>query len=72
MIIPIRCTSCGKPIAQKYLDYLKYLRSEKEVEPSSEGVVNVSRQEFLEKELGLKRYCCKKDIVSSVNLMDKI
>ena len=72
MIIPIRCMTCGKPIAQKYLAYLEYLRNEKEVENDKDGVVNVSRQEFLEKKLGLKRYCCKKEITTSVNLMDKI
>lgn len=71
MIIPIRCMTCGKPVAQKYLDYLEYLRNEKEVD-NDEGVVDVSRQEFLEKKLGLKRYCCKKEITTSVNLMDKI
>lgn len=72
MIIPIRCMTCGKPVAQKYLDYLEYLRNEKETEPDSNGVVDVSRQDFLEKKLGLRRYCCKKEIISSVNLMDKI
>lgn len=72
MIIPIRCMTCGKPVAQKYRKYLEYLGNEKEVEPNSNGTVNVSRQEFLEKVLGLRRYCCKKEIISSVNLMDKI
>jgi DNA-directed RNA polymerase subunit N (RpoN/RPB10) len=65
--------TCGKPVANKYLEYLDFLREEKEVVPNRvDGSVNITRQEFLEKKLGLKRYCCKKEITTSVNLMDKI
>ena len=63
MLIPIRCMSCGKPVAQLYLKYLEYIKKEKEVS---------TRQKYLEKDLGLKRYCCKKEITTCVDLMDKI
>ena len=69
MLIPIRCMSCGKPVANLYLKYLENIRKEKE---ETTSVVNISRQNYLEKELGLKRYCCKKEITTCVDLMDKI
>lgn len=61
--------SCGKPVAQLYLKYLDYIRKEKE---ETGAIVNISRQNYLETELGLKRYCCKKEITTCVDLMDKI
>ena len=72
MLIPIRCMCCGKPVAHLYLKYIEYIRSEKDESTDPSGVVNVSRQEFLEKDLGLKRYCCKKEITTCVDIMDKI
>jgi len=69
MLIPIRCMSCGKPVANLYLKYLEHIKREKE---QVGEIVNISRQEYLEKELGLKRYCCKKEITTCVDLMDKI
>jgi DNA-directed RNA polymerase subunit N (RpoN/RPB10) len=71
MIIPIRCT-CGKPIAHLYNKYIEYIRDEEEQDPQNAASVNISRQTFLEKTLGLKRYCCKIQITTSTNLMDKI
>jgi len=69
MLIPIRCMCCGKPVANLYLKYLEHIKREKE---QVGEIVNISRQEYLEKELGLKRYCCKKEITTCVDLMDKI
>jgi len=46
MIIPIRCFSCGKPIAHLWAEFKKRV---------AEGE---SSQKVL-KELGLERYCCK-------------
>jgi len=61
--------TCGKPLAQLQNQYLAHLRQEKEI--TDQDVVQVSRQKFLEK-LGLKRYCCKSIMTTSVNMMDKI
>jgi DNA-directed RNA polymerase subunit N (RpoN/RPB10) len=69
MLIPIRCMSCGKPVANLYLKYLEHIRKEKE---ETTPTVNISRQKYLESELGLKRYCCKKEITTCIDLMDKI
>ena len=46
MIIPIRCFSCGKPLAQLWNDYKE--RMAKKEDP----------KKVLD-ELGLERYCCR-------------
>lgn len=69
MLIPIRCMTCGKPVAHLYLSYLEHIKKEKE---ELTEVVNISRQGYLENDLGLKRYCCKMTVTSCVDLMDKI
>ena len=59
MIIPIRCFSCGKLIAHAFKPYLEYI----EKGESSEMAF---------KELGLDRWCCKRMIVSHVDLIDEL
>ena len=46
MIIPIRCMSCGKPIANLWEDFKKRIESGED----SKKVLD---------ELGLERYCCR-------------
>ena len=59
MIIPIRCYSCGKIIGDKWNKYQTLLQK------------GVSSDEALT-ELGLRRYCCRRMILSHVNLIDKL
>ncbi|KAK0505359.1 8 kDa subunit-domain-containing protein, partial [Armillaria luteobubalina] len=58
-IIPVRCFSCGKDIGDKWNDYLKLLSNDK-----SEG-------EALD-ELQLKRYCCRRMVLTHVDLIEKL
>ena len=51
MIIPVRCFSCGKPIAQVWDEYISKIADGKK----PEDVLN---------ELGIDRYCCRRMIVS--------
>jgi DNA-directed RNA polymerase subunit N (RpoN/RPB10) len=59
MIIPIRCYSCGKPVAHLYEEY---------VERTSKGE---SSKKVLD-ELGLKRYCCRALFLGHVDLIDTV
>lgn len=59
MIIPIRCFTCGKPIAAQYEAYKE--RVEKGEEPKT-----------IMDDLGLKRYCCRRMIISQADLVDEI
>ncbi|KAL0093167.1 8 kDa subunit-domain-containing protein [Phycomyces blakesleeanus] len=59
MIIPVRCFSCGKVIGNKWDNYLSLLQSE-----YTEG-------EALDA-LGLKRYCCRRMVLTHVDLIEKL
>jgi DNA-directed RNA polymerase subunit N len=57
MIIPIRCWSCGKPIAHLWESY------KERVEKGEE------RKKILD-ELGVERYCCRAMFLGQVDLID--
>jgi DNA-directed RNA polymerase subunit N len=57
MIIPIRCWSCGKPIAHLWEDFK--VRVEK----------GENRKEVLD-DLSVKRYCCRAIMMGHVDLID--
>ena len=59
MIIPVRCFSCGKPIAQLYEEFKK--RAEAGENP----------KKVLD-ELGLERYCCRSIFLGHVDLLPLI
>jgi len=57
MIIPVRCFSCGKPLAHLYADYKKRVAAGED----SKKVLD---------ELGLERYCCRALFLSHVDLLE--
>ena len=57
MIIPIRCWSCGKPIAHLYEEYAERVKKGEE------------RKKVLD-DVGLDRYCCRSMFLGHVNLID--
>ena len=77
MIIPIRCMNCGNVLADKWLFYqqkVKELRGSSEIKPiymDGKTVPKTAELEVLDV-LGLKRYCCRKHMLTHVDLIDKI
>ena len=59
MIIPIRCFSCGKPVAQLWETYKE--RMKKGEDPKK-----------VMDDLGLKRYCCRALFLGHVDLLEKV
>eukprot|EP00656_Telonema_subtile_P009137 TRINITY_DN14282_c0_g1_i1.p1 TRINITY_DN14282_c0_g1~~TRINITY_DN14282_c0_g1_i1.p1 ORF type:complete len:103 (+),score=24.51 TRINITY_DN14282_c0_g1_i1:78-386(+) len=59
MIIPVRCFTCGKVIGDKWPRYLALL-----MEDFTEGDAM--------DELGLKRYCCRRMVMTHVDLIEKV
>ncbi|KAK6036463.1 putative DNA-directed RNA polymerase subunit N [Cooperia oncophora] len=59
MIIPIRCFTCGKVIGNKWEAYLGLLQAE-----YTEG-------DALDA-LNLRRYCCRRMLLSHVDLIEKL
>jgi DNA-directed RNA polymerase subunit N len=76
MIIPIKCFTCGKVLADKYLYYLKEVRSikmgrgedpEKVVYLTLDNVKKTPEGEILDK-LGLHRICCRRHMLTHVDI----
>lgn len=65
MIIPVRCFSCGKVVGDKWEKYLNLLEKEEDEngEIMDEGKALT--------ELGLKRYCCRRMVLTHVDLIEK-
>ena len=60
MIIPVRCYSCGKPIAHLWEEFLAKTNNKTQ---------NV--KEVMD-ELGLDRYCCRAQFLGHVDLLDTV
>lgn len=59
MIIPVRCFTCGKVIGNKWDSYLSLCHN------------GYPEREALD-ELGLKRYCCRRMVLTHVDLIQKL
>ena len=59
MIIPIRCFTCGKVIANKWEEFRKRIESGED--PNK-----------VLKSLGFDRYCCKRMLISHIELIDEL
>ena len=59
MYIPVRCFTCGAPVADMWDEY----------ESRTKG--GAKPAEVLD-ELGVERFCCRRMFLSHVNVMDKI
>ena len=78
MIIPVRCFTCNRVLGSKYSRYLEIISSE----TSKENIINgdpevdlsednVYQKSF--KEIGVSdRYCCKRHLLSHIDLIHKI
>jgi DNA-directed RNA polymerase subunit N len=56
---PIRCFTCGKLLGDKYLQFEE--RTKKGEDP----------KKVLD-DLGLKRYCCRSSLLTSIDVMEEI
>jgi DNA-directed RNA polymerase subunit N len=68
LIIPIRCFSCNRVIASDFRKFQKKMNEirEKRREPTPEEISNIMD------DLGLEKYCCRRMILSHIELIDEI
>ena len=59
MIIPIRCFSCGKPIAQEWEEFKRKVDNGAEVKQAMD-------------EAGLERYCCRAQFIGHIDLIEDV
>ena len=80
MIIPVRCFTCGKVIGnlwEKYIDELQKQYNDEVPKNEVRKIIDIQKdKESAEKEildqLGLKRYCCRRMILSNIDMVDKV
>jgi DNA-directed RNA polymerase I, II, and III subunit RPABC5 len=70
MIIPVRCFTCSKVLADKWEWYVRECSKIKERDGDSEAE-SASRGEIMDR-LGLKRICCRRHFLGHVDMMDLI
>jgi DNA-directed RNA polymerase subunit N (RpoN/RPB10) len=78
MIIPVRCFTCGKVIADKY-DYFVQKCNEREKAAASSTATEAKYKHFdtvtkgdILNDIGLTRYCCRRHMLGQVDMMDTI
>ena len=59
MIIPVRCFTCGKLIADKWEEFAKRVK-------------NGEHPKDVLDDLGITRYCCRRKFLSHVEIIDEI
>jgi DNA-directed RNA polymerase subunit N len=59
MIIPVRCFTCGKVVASVYEEFKKRVEAGEDAKAVLDS-------------LGIDRYCCRRMIISHVDLIDEI
>lgn len=59
MMIPVRCFTCGAVIGDKWEEFKKRTTQDKE---DAGKVLD---------DMGMKRYCCRRMLVSNVDLIDE-
>ncbi|KXB05021.1 DNA-directed RNA polymerase subunit N [candidate division MSBL1 archaeon SCGC-AAA382A03] len=56
---PVRCFSCGKPLADKYEEFEQRVKDGEEPEDIFE-------------EMGIERYCCRRMILTSIDATEQM
>ena len=59
MLVPVRCFTCNKVIAPKFKEF-------KKLQKTNDNVSEIF------KELEIKRYCCKRMLLTSVESFDEL
>jgi len=59
MIIPVRCFTCGKVVASVYEEFKKRVEAGEDAKAVLDS-------------LGVDRYCCRRMIISHVDLIDEV
>ena len=88
MLIPIKCYTCGKILADKYLYYKKELKRKELAFKADENNKNTNKDPLMidisvddvkmtpageiMDELGLDRICCRKVMLTSIDIIDEI
>lgn len=59
MIIPVRCFTCGNLVADKYNEFTSRVKNGEDPKKVLDS-------------LGLKRYCCRRMLITSMDIVDQL
>lgn len=59
MLVPVRCFTCGTLVADRYSEYVSRVKSGEDPAKIMDS-------------LGIKRYCCRRIFVSTVETIDQV
>lgn len=59
MIIPVRCFTCGKLVADKYNEFVSRVKSGEEPKTVLDS-------------MGFKRYCCRRMLIAAMDVVDQL
>ena len=81
MIIPVRCFTCNNVLASKYKKYKELNETnnstlDEDILSQLDDSGNISKKidssYEIFNQLGIKRYCCKRHLLTHVDLIEKI
>ena len=77
MIIPVRCVTCGKVIADRWRAYQRKVAVDREQDreqdqtPPEVGLIGPSAARALD-EMGITKMCCRRHFLTNVDAMHRI
>jgi DNA-directed RNA polymerase subunit N (RpoN/RPB10) len=75
MIIPVRCITCGKVLADKFEFYEKECKKLEEKQAAANKTSDqkdVVERAIIFKKMKIERLCCKRHFLGHVDMMDMI
>ena len=79
MIIPIRCMNCGNSLGDLYRGYQRLVNNYRKRDGGASSVLYldtktlpITAEKQAMDDLGLKRYCCRKHMLTHVDLIEKV
>ena len=85
MLIPIRCFTCGKVLADKWNPFIEIVKNERgdgelnlnnnielEYLDTKDPTANKSIEGQVMDELNITRYCCRRHMLGNVNIVSDI
>ncbi len=72
MIIPIRCFTCGKVLADKWEYYVKESLTETDDGKTEYKNIEPTNKKKIFEKLELHKICCRRHMLSHIDLIEKI
>ena len=75
MIIPIRCFTCNKILADKWEKFSEMTKKGKAIQIISNKPIDFNKKTLVLQAfeaLNITRYCCRRHLLSHINLLEEI